>query len=1019
MSKDAKNAGSTSPKKKPSKKGETSDIVGKFQGDGISFKAKLYGTVDVNAARGDSMCQQALLSLKSAIKSNSHHKQKILIKITIDGSTLVDAASSKPIVKHKVNRISFISKDTSDSRSFSYIVGDDEGNHTLYGIKTDKPAEAVLLTFRDLFQAVVQLQKRQSSNRDSSRGSSVCEETDHRASTLSVGAETSSLPLNIPVDVLPPSSPLPKLADEDLSPIDNDRVGSIEAEKADHQSKETDAPNDLNTAVEEAEPLSALNEVAEESVVLQSTSLSHSSLKPQSEIDSNTGTVHPFISSQEIHMPSNLPSANFSSQVPTSLFTNDKSPAEPCHLATELMVSEQENDGPGVGMPTSTGIAVMCQRGKTIEVSNQQTNDETGEISNVPSSSPSIDDGAKASHLDEPTNTIEQTFQISKEIQISSSSPDQQLSVSSSELVVSDTTNPWGCAKPVDTLNPWTTFCDSDNTESNKMNNDPWANSSANVSSSITSESESSSQQPSKDLFISPVIPANSVLLNNPQAAESPVHQDENSFIKYDADEGASQTKMKSDSHETTDPFRTSDPFQSSDPFNTADPFQSSDPFNTTDPFPTSSLFSTPDKFPMADPFETSDPFLKSDPLLQNTKSESASTSHQFSSSDPFTTPQPSSLAESFSPSTSFQTPVSTHSSAPQIVAQSDSFTLSDPFQTARASSTSEPVASSKSPRTSARATTSGKFNSSDKVITSDPIQTTGNLSVPVPMSDTACPSILDSTSCPFPISEPLETSNPFDSSDPFTSVDPFPVADPFTSSDPFSVIDPFQMSDPFRKSEVSDNVPASETLQTTDTTKPTDPIQSLSSLNSFTLLNSFKNSDTVPHTQVTNQGDMSAVKARKSEESASKLSPSTSTILDASCGSDIVTFKAEDLNTLEGADSSTLSFAPPSCPAPTLPPDILASINAQKELSTAIAASVKNKQSPPAIPARRPPSQSLPLVPARRRSSSMTSPEAELSLSPAPSFPPPQLLHSAISTEPPKIPARKLLKNTEPTESS
>ena len=42
------------------------------------------------------------------------------------------------IAEHKVNRISFISKDGADSRSFSYVVGNDGGGHVLYGIKTEK-----------------------------------------------------------------------------------------------------------------------------------------------------------------------------------------------------------------------------------------------------------------------------------------------------------------------------------------------------------------------------------------------------------------------------------------------------------------------------------------------------------------------------------------------------------------------------------------------------------------------------------------------------------------------------------------------------------------------------------------------------------------------------------------------------------------------------------------------------------------------------------------------------------------
>lgn len=42
------------------------DLISKFQGDGLSFKAKLYGTVDVKEARGNimsSICRNELAVL--------------------------------------------------------------------------------------------------------------------------------------------------------------------------------------------------------------------------------------------------------------------------------------------------------------------------------------------------------------------------------------------------------------------------------------------------------------------------------------------------------------------------------------------------------------------------------------------------------------------------------------------------------------------------------------------------------------------------------------------------------------------------------------------------------------------------------------------------------------------------------------------------------------------------------------------------------------------------------------------
>lgn len=59
-------------------------------GDGVSFKAKLIGILEVNEARGDKMCQEALFDLKMAIRAAGEHKQRITINVAIDGLKLRD-----------------------------------------------------------------------------------------------------------------------------------------------------------------------------------------------------------------------------------------------------------------------------------------------------------------------------------------------------------------------------------------------------------------------------------------------------------------------------------------------------------------------------------------------------------------------------------------------------------------------------------------------------------------------------------------------------------------------------------------------------------------------------------------------------------------------------------------------------------------------------------------------------------------------------------------------------------------
>jgi disabled homolog 2 len=62
----------------------------RFFGDGVIFKAKLIGILEVGEARGDRMCQEALQDLKMAIRAAGEHKQRITIHVTIEGLRLRD-----------------------------------------------------------------------------------------------------------------------------------------------------------------------------------------------------------------------------------------------------------------------------------------------------------------------------------------------------------------------------------------------------------------------------------------------------------------------------------------------------------------------------------------------------------------------------------------------------------------------------------------------------------------------------------------------------------------------------------------------------------------------------------------------------------------------------------------------------------------------------------------------------------------------------------------------------------------
>lgn len=60
----------------------------RFLGEGMPFRAKLIGVLQVPEARGDRMCQDALSDLKIAIRAAGEHKQRITVHVAIDGLRL-------------------------------------------------------------------------------------------------------------------------------------------------------------------------------------------------------------------------------------------------------------------------------------------------------------------------------------------------------------------------------------------------------------------------------------------------------------------------------------------------------------------------------------------------------------------------------------------------------------------------------------------------------------------------------------------------------------------------------------------------------------------------------------------------------------------------------------------------------------------------------------------------------------------------------------------------------------------
>ncbi|XP_068430716.1 disabled homolog 2 isoform X3 [Clinocottus analis] len=149
-------------KKAPEKTDEY--LLGRFQGDGVRYKAKLIGIDDVPEPRGDKMSQDSMMKLKGmavAARSQGKHKQRIWVNISMSGIKIIDEKSGVIEQEHMVSKISFIARDVTDNRAFGYVCGA-EGQHQFFAIKTAQQAEPLVIDLKDLFQVIFNVRKKES-----------------------------------------------------------------------------------------------------------------------------------------------------------------------------------------------------------------------------------------------------------------------------------------------------------------------------------------------------------------------------------------------------------------------------------------------------------------------------------------------------------------------------------------------------------------------------------------------------------------------------------------------------------------------------------------------------------------------------------------------------------------------------------------------------------------------------------------------------------------------------------------
>ena len=126
---------------------------------GVLIRGKLIGVEDVKEETGDEICQMSMVKLKAVVIAKKEHKQRICVKINLEGLEIVDEKTNLSIYKHSVNRISYIARDVNDSRAIGYIYKNSANSFQYFAIKTERAAQELFNTLKDLFEAVLEMRK--------------------------------------------------------------------------------------------------------------------------------------------------------------------------------------------------------------------------------------------------------------------------------------------------------------------------------------------------------------------------------------------------------------------------------------------------------------------------------------------------------------------------------------------------------------------------------------------------------------------------------------------------------------------------------------------------------------------------------------------------------------------------------------------------------------------------------------------------------------------------------------------
>jgi hypothetical protein len=137
--------------------------VQRFQ-KGVELLGKLIGIEDVKQDSGDEVCKTAMIKLKAVVKAKKEPKQKLTLKLTLDGIEIFDRLTNASLHKHSVNRISYIARDPTDSRAIGYIYKNSAKDLEFFAIKTQDQAQELFNALKDLFETVLEMKKKDSTD---------------------------------------------------------------------------------------------------------------------------------------------------------------------------------------------------------------------------------------------------------------------------------------------------------------------------------------------------------------------------------------------------------------------------------------------------------------------------------------------------------------------------------------------------------------------------------------------------------------------------------------------------------------------------------------------------------------------------------------------------------------------------------------------------------------------------------------------------------------------------------------